>query len=140
AKSILLPMVALISLVLSAILNFVADLYTKIAGVALDIGGALIGGLVSAIFAGVPRVGEAIKSLGSSAIASLKSVLGIHSPSKVFRIAGAYSAEGFAMGLEEGTAGAQVASRGLAQAASSAAQPGPAPRRASTGEKRGVEI
>jgi len=62
--------------------------------------GNLISGLVSGIVGGAGAVYDAIKGLAAGAIGTLKSALGIHSPSTVFALAGSYTAEGFVEGIE----------------------------------------
>jgi hypothetical protein len=44
---------------------------------------------------------DAIKNLAGGAIGTLKSALGIASPSRVFMLAGGFTAEGFAEGVED---------------------------------------
>lgn len=61
---------------------------------------SLIDGLVGGIKAGVSRVTGAIKSLAGSAVSAFRSVLGIHSPSRVTRQFGAFTADGYVAGLE----------------------------------------
>ncbi len=73
----------------------------------LDLGAiasGMLDGLVNGIRNGAGIVLDAIKSLGSSMIGGLKGVLGIASPSKVFAGLGQFSAKGFAVGLDEGSA------------------------------------
>jgi hypothetical protein len=69
-----------------------------------ELGANLVDGLVEGITAGVGRVIAAVKGLGQSAMATLKSTLGIASPSKVFAEFGSFTAEGFAQGVEGGSA------------------------------------
>jgi hypothetical protein len=63
----------------------------------------IVDGLVGGITAGVGRVIAAVRGLGQSAMATLKSTLGIASPSKVFAEFGGHTAEGFAQGVEGGS-------------------------------------
>lgn len=69
----------------------------------------LITGLVGGITGGAGQVVAALTNVGQGAINSVKSVLGIASPSKVMAEMGGYTAEGFAMGVEDGTARTQGA-------------------------------
>lgn len=68
-----------------------------------NLASAMISGLVKGLASGVGEVVNGVKSLGESAIKGLKEVLGIHSPSKEFAEIGEYSAEGFALGLQNGS-------------------------------------
>jgi X-X-X-Leu-X-X-Gly heptad repeat protein len=67
-------------------------------------GSFIVDGLVSGITGRIGRVIAAVKGLGQSAMATFKSTLGIASPSKVFDEFGGYTAEGFARGVEGGSA------------------------------------
>lgn len=62
----------------------------------------LIAGLVNGITSGAAWVIDAIKGLGTSAIKALESVLRIGSPSKAFAQLGAFTAQGFAQGVDAG--------------------------------------
>jgi hypothetical protein len=74
-----------------------------------EIGSALIDGLVSGITAGAGAVIAAVTGIAGGAISAAKSALGISSPSKVFAGIGGFTAEGFAGGVEDGTADASSA-------------------------------
>lgn len=76
----------------AAVLDFAASATTA--------AGSLISGLVNGITSGAGAVYDAIKGLAAGAIGTLKSALGIHSPSTVFALAGSYTAEGYAQGVE----------------------------------------
>lgn len=65
-----------------------------------SIGGNLIQGLWNGIKNKGDWVVSQIKGLGSSIINAVKSVFGIHSPSKVFREIGGFIVDGFAEGIE----------------------------------------
>lgn len=68
-----------------------------------ELGANIVDGLVNGITNGVGRVVAAVKGLGKSAMATFKSTLGIASPSRPFREFGGFTAEGFALGVEENT-------------------------------------
>lgn len=95
-------------------------------------------GLADGIKSGVGMVVDAIKGLGTSAMAALKSVLGIASPSKMFSQLGGFTAQGFSKGLAAGAkpvkAAAQAmggaAMQGAAKAASGAPSGAPAAAKA----------
>jgi hypothetical protein len=72
-----------------------------------EVAKSLIDGLVNGIKSGATFVIEAIKGLGSGAMTALKSVLGIASPSKVFKGFGINTAQGYAEGVDVGAPEAQ---------------------------------
>lgn len=63
--------------------------------------GDLIGGIVDGIKGGISRVGEAIGSVAESAVGVFKGLLGIASPSKVFKRFGRFVVEGFVVGIDK---------------------------------------
>jgi uncharacterized protein with HEPN domain len=65
----------------------------------LDLAQAIIEGMANGIADGVGRVVQAAKNLAGNAIQAAKDLLGIHSPSREFHALGAYSSEGFALGI-----------------------------------------
>ena len=75
---------------------------------ATDAAANLIDGLVSGLRKGVTAVVDAAKAVGQGAITSLKNVLGIHSPSKVFESAGLFSGLGFERGLTKSISGIDI--------------------------------
>lgn len=75
---------------------------------AFDLGGDIIDGLTQGISSGASSVVDAISSTVMGAIDSAKALLGIASPSKVFEQMGAFTSEGFAMGMS-GAPSAQAA-------------------------------
>ena len=85
------------------------DLGDAAAGMAI-VGGAMIDGLVQGIEDGAAAVIAAITGVANDAIASAKAVLRIGSPSKVFAEIGGYTAEGFAVGVDDS---APMAARAL---------------------------
>ena len=109
-----IPFLLLVALIVGAVVGIgylIAILsvgFAKVVGFlrGLDfaaIGQQLIAGLIDGITSGVGLVIDAVKGLGQSAMAALKSTLGIASPSKVFAEFGGYTAEGFAQGVEGGS-------------------------------------
>lgn len=106
----------------------------KIAAIDLaQIGKDLVDGFINGIKAGAKAVGEAVTSLGTDAKNSLKSALGIKSPSTVFAELGVHTAEGFERGVQRGTPGVEAAVSGMVRADS-----GDAPRRG--GERAPAKI
>ncbi|WP_437798502.1 hypothetical protein [Sorangium sp. So ce693] len=81
------------------------------------LGTQLVDGLVNGLQAGISRVVSAVRGLGSAAVTTLKSIWQIASPSKLTTKFGRWFGQGPAIGIEESTAGVEVASRGLAAAA-----------------------
>lgn len=78
-----------------------------------EIATGLISGLVGGIQAGVGLVAEAVQGLASTVMGTLRSALGIASPSKVFDVYGRFTTKGFAKGIEGGTPEVESAVRGL---------------------------
>lgn len=78
-------------------------------GQAAILGTQIVAGLVQGIVSGAASVVSAITSVVSGAIATAKSLLGVHSPSTVFAEIGGHTAEGFAGGVKGGTARASDA-------------------------------
>jgi len=71
-----------------------------------------ISGLVSGIKAGVGRAVDAVKGLGSSVVGAIKGVLHIQSPSRVMAEVGLQTAQGMAVGIDQGQSDvARAASR-----------------------------
>jgi hypothetical protein len=73
-----------------------------------QVGTQIMQGLANGIAAAAGLPLQAITGAVSGAISGAKSLLGIHSPSKVFADIGGYTAEGFAQGVDEGAPEAQT--------------------------------
>jgi hypothetical protein len=86
---------------LDAVLGFVAPI--------VDIGTQIMQGLARGILNGAKFVVDAISGAVNSAINTAKKLLGIASPSKLFAEIGGFTAEGFAVGVEDETPAAQAA-------------------------------
>jgi TP901 family phage tail tape measure protein len=69
----------------------------------------IIDGLIQGISGGKSEVAGAISAVAEGAIYAAQSTLGIHSPSRVFREIGMQTAEGFALGLTQGSKNVFVA-------------------------------
>lgn len=65
----------------------------------VEIGAAIIAGLVNGIKAGASAVVDAMKNIALGALAAAKAALGISSPSKEMQIIGEFVGEGFLVGL-----------------------------------------
>ena len=83
-------------------------------GVSLsEMGSQMIAGLVNGIKSGAGAVIEALGGIVDSAVNAAKSKLGIASPSRVMAEIGGYTAEGFTVGVDDGTADAQASMEAL---------------------------
>jgi hypothetical protein len=74
-----------------------------------QMGSDIIAGLIDGIINMGPNMLKAVTGIADAAINAAKSALGIASPSKVFADIGGYTAEGFAVGVDDGAAMAQDA-------------------------------
>lgn len=89
----------------SAVSNVANAITSTLGGIdLLQIGSDMIQGFIDGIAGAAGRVAEAVSSIANSATATLKGALGIASPSKVFAGLGGYTAEGFAQGVDAGSA------------------------------------
>ncbi len=103
----------------------IVSLFKGIPGQMETIGQQIIAGLVNAILNGVGAVGGAMRSLANNMLGSLKSVLGIASPSKVMMEIGGNTATGFLQGITgTNVAGPAAAHLGGVVAATKAAVSG----------------
>lgn len=75
----------------------------------VGLGKALWMGLLDGLAGGVTSVLDAVGNLGGAVVDKLKSVLGIHSPSLVFKGMGVMTTRGYAMGVEEESERARAA-------------------------------
>lgn len=100
-----------------------------------DVGLAMIEGIAEAIVPG--PVLESIKSVAGSAVASLKSLLGIASPSKVFAALGETVPAGFAKGIDQGKPEVAGALGGMASMPRASSIPTGAPGADASGAGRG---
>lgn len=116
AKQIVLSVVGNIKTILSTLgsiaiasfkllLSAIVSVSASIIQAAVNLGKAIIQGIVSAIKNGVSLVTNAIRDLAASAIEKAKSVFGIASPSKVFIQFGEDIINGLIIGLEKGRSG-----------------------------------
>lgn len=74
-----------------------------------EVGGNIISGLVNGILGAGPAVLKALGGVVQGAVDGAKKLLGIASPSKVFAEIGGFTAEGMAVGVEDGAANVQGA-------------------------------
>lgn len=90
--------------VVSAMGQIITGAINKIKGAIpnfLAVGGDIISGLAKGIANGIGKVTGAIGNVVKGAITKAKEMLGIHSPSRVFKQIGAWSSEGMALGVEQ---------------------------------------
>lgn len=64
--------------------------------------GQMVDGMIQGLREAWPRLVEELTSLAASLPGPVRTVLGIHSPSRVFAELGQYTAQGFAVGLDAG--------------------------------------
>lgn len=75
---------------------------TRINNAGLDIADAMVDGMVSGLTSGITRITGAAQKLVSNLTDGVRKLLGINSPSKVFKEIGMFVTKGFAQGLESG--------------------------------------
>lgn len=89
-------------------------------GDATRAGGEVINGFKIGLVNGASDIWNTMKMIASGAVSAFKSVLGIHSPSSVMRLQGQFTAQGAAMGIDDGAADVAAASGDMAQGAADA--------------------
>lgn len=89
----------------------------------VDVGAQIIAGLAQGIMDGGAAVVSAITGVTDSAINAAKSALGIASPSKVFAEIGGYTAEGMAVGVDDGAGQVQSSLESMVSPPPAAAAP-----------------
>jgi hypothetical protein len=87
----------------------VIELVTGVPQTMTGVGANMMQGLVDGITGGAANVVKAITGAVGDAITGARKLLGIASPSRVFAEMGGYTAEGFAMGVDDGAGEAQSA-------------------------------
>lgn len=85
--------------VIFAIVSGMASIAGSVGAQALSVGYAISNGMARGIYAGSGSVYVAAQSVALRALASAKSALGVHSPSREFAKIGKFSDEGLAQGL-----------------------------------------
>lgn len=141
----ILAVVAGISLLAGAIVDIIPTATSALAGwatSAYDAATSFIDGLVNGIEAGITRVVDAAKNLGTSAMGAIKGILGIHSPSRVMMQMGIHTGAGFAGGLNASRQAVASASAGMASSSAlgvtSGASPAMSPQSYSSGSSGGT--
>lgn len=85
----------------SDIIRGAIDKVTSFVGDMLNAGKDLIQGLIDGIKSMFESVGNVISDIGSNIIGGIKGILGIASPSKVFRQIGIFTMEGLILGIQK---------------------------------------
>ncbi|MGG4042127.1 transglycosylase SLT domain-containing protein [Bacillus smithii] len=100
-KALIRGIIQVVGLLLSSVKSSVIDpLIKKFKGISLkDIGKDIIKGLISGISSMTKGAGKAISDVAHTLINKFKSILGIHSPSRVFQELGGYVLKGLVNGL-----------------------------------------
>lgn len=87
---------------IDALVDWIGEAYDEISSMSWEeLGSSLVDGFLRGIFGGQDSVIDGIKSLASGATDTLKNLLGIRSPSRVFAALGVEIPRGFAAGVEE---------------------------------------
>ena len=90
----------IVSAVSSAFSNAISKA-SSFASQAVSVGQNLIMGFVNGVRAKASALVDSVKGAVSGAINAAKNLLGIHSPSRVFRQFGVYTDQGFAIGIDK---------------------------------------
>lgn len=88
----------------------------NLGGYLIGAGRDLVSGFINGVRGMIGSLMSTVRNMASSAVNAAKSMLGIASPSKVFRQLGEYTGEGFADGIQRGTPGAVGAASEMAAA------------------------
>lgn len=104
------------------------DGLTSIPGKVTSIGSNIIQGMVNGVTSAAGRLIDSVKGAVDDAINAAKNLLGIHSPSRVFRKIGQYSMQGAALGVDDDAdvllRSTDNAMRGMISTAQDIAMPG----------------
>ena len=107
--------------------NLISGL-ASIPGRVASIGSDIIQGMVNGVTGAAGRLINSVKGAVDDAIAAAKNLLGIHSPSRVFRKIGQYTMQGAALGVDDGadvlSRSTDDAMRGMISTARDIAVPG----------------
>ena len=99
-----------VGIAIGAVANVISAVgMMRFSTIASQLGSAIVNGIVGGIKAGAAAVAGAVSGVAQGAIDTAKSVLQIRSPSRVFRDLGAYSMQGYAMGVQAEAPSAQSA-------------------------------
>lgn len=99
----------------------------RIGDLALAIGTALVDGIRNGITRGIASARETVTGFAGGIVGAARDALGIRSPSRVFAELGAYSAEGFTVGLNRGAPDVSSAVSGMLSGGAAGGAAGRAP-------------
>lgn len=115
----------------SAASQFASNLIDGLASIpdkVTSIGSNIIQGMVNGVTSAADRLIDSVKGAVDDAINAAKNLLGIHSPSRVFRKIGQYTMQGAALGVDDGAdvllRSTDNAMRGMISTAQDIAMPG----------------
>jgi hypothetical protein len=84
----------------NSLANTIRNNQSRMESAGNNLAGAIIDGMVSGVRNGISRVADAARNIATSALDTVKSWLGIHSPSREFIKIGRFSSQGMAIGIE----------------------------------------
>lgn len=99
----------------------ITSIPARIGDLAIAIGTALVNGIRQGITAGIASARETVTGFAGGIVGAARDALGIRSPSRVFAELGAYSAEGFTVGLNRGAPDVSSAVSGMLSGGAGAA-------------------
>ena len=85
----------------NAIANGIRNNIPRMRAAGLNLATAIIDGMTGGLLSGASRVISAAASMAGQALAAAKNKLGIHSPSREFKMVGGHVVDGFVQGLKE---------------------------------------
>lgn len=122
-RSIVSGMASAVSSAITNVVSFFSGIQGKVLGALSGAGSWLVSvgrNIISGLISGLKAMGSSILSAVTgpikSAISGAKSLLGIHSPSRVFRQIGDYIGQGLRKGIDGSTAGVRSAMKGMTNA------------------------
>ena len=101
--------------IINALWDAIKAAFKGMAGLIGEIGGAIVRGVWEGMKSMAKWFGEQVKGFFEGMVNGAKKVLGIRSPSRVFKQIGKFSMEGLALGVEDGSGEAVAASEKASQ-------------------------
>lgn len=89
------------------------DALSYLGGEMRRIGGNVVDGMIDGIMGAIPRTFAAIRTLGTGMVRALRTLLGIHSPSRVFADLGLQIPRGVEVGIHAGASRANDAAKSI---------------------------